>query len=260
MVEASFDRTVGTGTCQHRKVRPDGGTEFLSVSNLDAFYGKTHVLRDVSVRVGEQDAVALMGRNGTGKTTIMLSIMGLGPRIANGTVKFRGESLRGLTPEQVFNRGVSWVPAERRIFPNLTVDENLRMGFRNGAGDERYRQLRDSFTLLSNRADRRAGTLSGGQQQLLAVARGLVSDPDLILIDEAFEGLMPSIIPDVKRLLQRARKWGVAILIAGQSTGDILDFVDRVYIVENGAIETEVSASELQESDELREEFFGIER
>jgi branched-chain amino acid transport system ATP-binding protein len=237
--------------------RADGGT-LLGIDSLDAYYGKTHVLRNVSVAVGERDAVALMGRNGTGKTTLMLSVMGLGPRIESGTVSLRGESLLGLTPEQVFARGVSWVPAERRVFPNLTVDENLRMGLRDGGGRDRYRMLRDALDLLTERADRRAGTLSGGQQQLLVVARGLVSDPDLLLVDEAFEGLMPAVIPEVQRLLRRAREWGAATLVAGQNTGAILEVVDRVYVIENGAIEAEVEAADLRESRSLRREYFGL--
>jgi branched-chain amino acid transport system ATP-binding protein len=257
-VSAKPDRSGSGGTDTRRNpVQPDGGS-LLSIENLDAYYGKTHVLRDVSLRIADRDAVALMGRNGTGKTTIMLSIMGLGPRIERGQITFRGESLRGLTPEQVFNRGISWVPAERRVFPNLTVDENLRMGFRTGVGRDRYHEFRDTLDLLTDRENQRAGTLSGGQQQLLTVARGLVSDPAVVLIDEAFEGLMPSIVPAVQDLLQRARDWGVAVLIAGQSTGAILDFVDRVYIVENGAIEAEVGAVNLRDDKALKREYFGV--
>ena len=250
---------AGRGRLRVREPRTDGG-RLLDVEQLDAYYGKTPVLRDVSLSVGESESVALMGRNGTGKTSIMLSVMGLGPRIEAGDVRFRGASLLGLPPEEVFQRGISWVPAERRIFPNLTVDENLRMGFRSGVGDRTYRELRKSLDLLADRAEQRAGTLSGGQQQLLTIARGLVSDPDLVLIDEAFEGLMPGIVPTVQDLLDRARDWGIAVLIAGQSTESILELVDRVYIIENGAIEAEVAATDLAGNRELQREFFGVRR
>jgi branched-chain amino acid transport system ATP-binding protein len=150
------------------------------------------------------------------------------------------------------------VPAERRIFPNLTVDENLRMGFRKDLDSDRYQELRETLNLLNDREDQRAGTLSGGQKQLLAIARGLVSDPDLVLIDEAFEGLMPSIIPEVQTLLRQAKEWGAAVLVAGQSTNVILDVVDRVYIIENGAIEAEVDASALIQNEKLRQQYFGV--
>jgi branched-chain amino acid transport system ATP-binding protein len=239
------------------RYRPDGGP-LLSVENLDAFYGKTHVLRDVSLSVPKRDSVALMGRNGTGKTTILLCIMGLGPTIEKGTISFSGKSLLGRPPEQIFNLGISWVPAERRIFPNLTVDENLRMGFRKDLDSDRYQELRETLNLLNDREDQRAGTLSGGQKQLLTIARGLVSDPDLVLIDEAFEGLMPSIIPEVQTLLRQAKEWGAAVLVAGQSTNVILDVVDRVYIIENGAIEAEVDASALIQNEKLRQQYFGV--
>ena len=239
------------------RYRTDGGP-LLSVENLDASYGKTHVLRNVSLSVPKYDSVALMGRNGTGKTTILLCIMGLGPIIEKGTISFSGKSLLGRPPEQIFNLGISWVPAERRIFPNLTVDENLRMGFRKNVDTDRYQELRETLNLLNDREDQRAGTLSGGQKQLLTIARGLVSDPDLVLIDEAFEGLMPSIIPEVQTLLRRAQGWGAAVLLAGQSTSAILDVVDRVYIIENGAIEAEVDAGALSENEALRQQYFGV--
>lgn len=231
----------------------------LELDTVDAYYGNSHVLYDLSMQVGDDETVALLGRNGAGKTTTIKSVMGIETRV-EGTVTFDGTSLVGRSPDEVFEQGISWIPQERRVFPLLSVDENLTLGGHD-AGEEQRAEIYGLFPRLENRLEQRAGTLSGGEQQMLAVARGLLSDPDLLLVDEPFEGLMPRLVTDLQDILAELTKTtDMSILITTQKTDVVLEIVDRALIIQNGSIEYEGPASEMRSDIELQEQYLGVGR
>lgn len=230
----------------------------LTVEDIDTHYGKSHVLHEVSFEAGGDEVVALLGRNGVGKTTTMRSIMGLTPP-RDGRITFDGEDITGDRPDRIANRGIGYVPQDRGMFPQLTVRENLRMGL--GTADhsqERLEEIYERFPRVEERLDQRAGTLSGGEQQMVAMARALVRNPKLVLMDEPTEGLMPTLIPVIADITQEIADAGYAIVIVEQNVDLVLDISDRVYLMDNGRIHEHSAPDELREDEEILERYLGV--
>jgi branched-chain amino acid transport system ATP-binding protein len=229
----------------------------LEIDSLHAYYGKSHVLEGLSLNISSDEIVALMGRNGAGKTTTIRSILGFVPRV-EGMIEFDGNSIIHEPPENVFNRGITWIPERRRIFSNLTVADNIRMGMTPDTEIEQVKRVYDLFPRLDERRSQQAGTMSGGEQQMLAIARALTSDPDLLLVDEPFEGLMPTLIPEIAEVLGDLGSEGMAMLIADQKAKATLDLADRVYVIERGSIVVSDTPDRLREDDAIREQYLGV--
>ena len=209
----------------------------LEVRGLDVAYGESQVLWNVSLDVPAGTVVCLMGRNGVGKTTLLKSIMGLLP-VRSGSVKFDGHDLGGRRPEERAARGIGYVPQGREIFPNLTVQENLRMGlaYKNG-GTPIPSELFDLFPVLKQMLQRRGGDLSGGQQQQLAIARALAAGPKLLMLDEPTEGIQPSIIKDIGRVIRMlADRKTMAIVLVEQYYDFAAELADQYLVMERGEI------------------------
>jgi branched-chain amino acid transport system ATP-binding protein len=207
----------------------------LELSGVNTYYGDSHILQGIDLAVEESEVVALVGRNGVGKTTTLRSILQLNPP-REGEITFRGESLVGLETHDVADRGVGWIPEERRIFGQLTVEENLRAAIPDTDSiGEGLQYAFDAFPILEERRRQEAGTLSGGQQQMLAIARGLVGQNDLLLVDEPSEGLAPQIVADVAEALSEASD-EATILLVEQNLPLALDLSDRFYIVDHGVV------------------------
>ena len=230
----------------------------LAVADLHAFYGKSHILRGVTFGVGAGEIVALLGRNGVGRSTTIKAIMGdVAPR---GSIRFRGEELAGLPPHQIARRGLGYVPENRDIFPGLTVRENLILGMKSTRASGRW-SMQDVFALfplLRERADTPGGVLSGGEQQMLTICRTLMGDPDLVMIDEPTEGLAPKVVELVAGLLQEITSRGVSILLVEQNVGQALEIAHRAYVLENGAMTFHGTPAELLGRSELERAYLGI--
>jgi len=226
----------------------------LELEGVNTFYGQSHVLYDVSLNVAPGEVVALVGRNGAGKTTTLRSVMGLtSPR--SGEVRLKGEEIQTLATHEIRQRGVSWVPEDRRVFPDLSVYQNLRIA----AGDDDFGDIYERFPRLEERRDQRAGTLSGGEQQMLSIARALLGyDLEILLLDEPSEGLAPSIVDDVFEIVRRLNDAGTTILLVEQNAERALDLADRAYVIEKGTMTYEGDASELLADREAMERHLGV--
>jgi len=230
----------------------------LGVHDIDTYYGKSHVLFGASIEAAADEVVAVLGRNGAGKTTLLRSVMGLTPP-RSGRVVLDGEDVTGDSPAAIANRGVGYVPQERRLFPELTVRENLRIGAGTGPWDpDRVDALLERFPQLGGRLDQRAGSLSGGEQQLVAMARALVRDPKLVLLDEPTEGLMPALVPEVGDAIRDVAAEGYTTVLVEQNVDLALDLADRVYLLENGRVRAETTAAELRDDETLLERYLGV--
>jgi branched-chain amino acid transport system ATP-binding protein len=234
--------------------------EALTLAGIDAFYGDSQVLHDVSFTLGEGRVLALLGRNGAGKTTCMSSVMGwLPPR--KGDVRLFGESIARLGPEAIARRGIGFVPQGRRIFPSLTVRENLEVArqARRGAGApwtvERVLEL---FPSLAKRPAQAAGSLSGGEQQMLAIGRSLMGNPRVVLMDEPSEGLAPFIVAEVGRTIARLKTEGQAIVLVEQNVRLALDLADEVAILNTGRVVFRGSVDEVRGNEALMSRHLGL--
>ena len=224
----------------------------LEVKNLEAFYGKSHILQGVSFRVGQGEIISLLGRNGAGRSTTVRAIMGLVPPV--GSIRFQGERIDGLKAHEIAHRGMGYVPEDREIFPGLSVRENLLLGMKSGRQNGRW-TLDDMFALfplLRERADAPGEVLSGGEQQLLTICRTLMGDPDLIMVDEPTEGLAPMLVKIVRELLEAIAQRGTAILLIEQKLTIALAISHRVYVMGHGRIVFEGSPPALRANDEVR--------
>lgn len=230
----------------------------LKVENIHTYYGLSHILFDVSLEVGTGEIVCLLGRNGAGKSTTMRSIMGLTPP-KSGVVKFKGASCAGLKPHRLARMGMGYVPDDRRVFADLTVDENLEISFRN------YREngwnidrVYTFFPALKKIDRRRAGLLSGGEQQMLSIARALMTNPELLLLDEPTEGLAPLIVTMLEEQILSLKESGLTVLLAEQNLTVALRLSDRGYIIDNGVIRYHGTQDDLKQNEEIRRKYLSV--
>ncbi|MHB8146878.1 MAG: ABC transporter ATP-binding protein [Vulcanimicrobiaceae bacterium] len=207
----------------------------LRVEELNTYYGKSHILHDVAFEVGKGELVALLGLNGAGKTTTMRSILGL-TRPRSGRITLDGTSVTGSPPHRIARMGVGYVPEGRRMFAGLTVLENLQLAENGRKGDWSIERVLEHLPKLRELSGRKAGRLSGGEQEMLAIGRAIVSNPSLMLIDEASQGLAPLIVEEVYRLIEELKQHGVAILLVEQNALLALKIADRAYVMDEGRI------------------------
>ena len=232
----------------------------LQVRELNAWYGKSHILHGVDMEVGESEIVALLGRNGVGRSTLCKAI--IGEVQASGTVNFKDRNVVGQKSFEIARSGIGYVPENRDIFPGLTTRQNLILGMKSGQRDGEGRwSMEMLFDLLSNlreRADVEASVLSGGEQQMLTICRSLMGDPDFIMIDEPTEGLSPQMTARVAELLHAIAERGVSILLVEQKLAIAMDVASRVYVMGHGKMVYEGTPAELREQDEVRKEWLEV--
>ena len=233
----------------------------LKIRGLNAWYGASHVLQEIDIDVARGEIVCLIGRNGAGKTTTLKSVIGLVEKV-RGSVTFEGEEMLSLPAHARFHRGLAYVPEERRIVPGLDVRDNLRLGLialplkRRAA--ELIQQAAMIFPRLAERIDQDAITLSGGEQQMLAIARAMIAKPKLILLDEPSEGIMPVLVDEMFDLFGRLKAQGVTILLVEQNVELALGIADRAYIIDQGAIVHNASAQDLLADAEIQEKYCAV--
>ena len=235
-------------------------SDLLVVNNLRSGYGRVEVLRGISLAVREGELVALLGSNGAGKTTFNHTVCGL-VRAWTGQVVFAGEELTKLTSRKIVQSGLIQVPEGRKIFPNLSVIENLELGSFARARERRAANLDRMLTLfprLRERSSQLAGTLSGGEQQMLAISRGLMAEPKLLILDEPSLGLSPLLVEEMFDLIKRIRAENISILLVEQNVAQALEVADKAYVLENGTIRFEGGPQELLASDALRQAYLGL--
>ena len=225
----------------------------LEVQNIHTFYGLSHILFDVSLKVEEGQIVCLLGRNGAGKTTTLRSIMGLKPP-SRGSIRFKDENITGRPPYQLSRLGIGYVPDDRRIFADLTVGENLEIAGRHGPGGEDWdkKKVYELFPALDDMDTRKAGFLSGGEQKMLAIARALMTNPQFILLDEPTEGLAPLLVKTLEERIHRLKEFGLTVLLAEQNLKFTLGLSDYGYIIDNGRICYQGPVEELIDNDEVK--------
>ena len=233
----------------------------LSLTNIDAGYGGFQALFGVSMRVEPGEAVAVIGANGAGKTTLLRVISGLLPATA-GEMTMEGRSLRAIAPHRIVETGIAHVPESRRLFPKLSVESNLKMGAFIPAARQKFSERLDYvyglFPRLKERRGQLAGTMSGGEQQMCAIGRALMSGPKLVLLDEPSMGLAPVVVAQVFELVRRIRAEGYTVLIVEQNVQQVLKVADRAYLLEVGRIKTAGTSAELLASDDVRRAYMGL--
>ena len=232
----------------------------LSVEDIHTYYGESHILQGVSLHLEEGEVVTLIGRNGAGKTTTLRSIMGIA-RPSRGRVTLRGADIMRLPTHEIARRGIAWIPEERRILPNLTVLENLRLGMMTpgaGNGAERIAEVFEMFPRLRERTAQKGRFLSGGEQQMLAIARGLVARPKLMLVDEPTEGLAPILVQQLTGILRRINQTGTTILLVEQTLEVALALSHRLYVMDQGRIQFSGTPDELARDPTIQQRFLEV--
>ena len=233
----------------------------LEVNNINTFYGKMGALWDVSLKVNEREIVALVGANGAGKTTLLNTISGL-LHPASGTVEFLGNRIDGLTPHAIVGLGISHIPEGRKLFADMTVRENLEMGaYPHHAWkqkEETLKQVYQVFPTLKERESQLARTLSGGEQQMLAMGRGLMSRPRLCMFDEPSYGLAPRLVLEVFQIIKSLREHGLTVLLIEQNVRRTLEIADRAYVLENGRVVLEGTCAQCLESEHVKKAYLGL--
>jgi len=233
----------------------------LEVSDLHVHYGKSHILQGASLGVDRGEIVCLLGRNGVGKSTTLKSIMGL-VAPSGGRVAFKGTSIGGWPPHRIARLGLGYVPEERRIFPTVTVKENLLIGRKRApradAADWTLERVYVAFPRLRERQRQRAGSLSGGEQQMLTIGRTLMGNPELLLLDEPTEGLAPMLVEQVERIVLEVHRAGTPILLVEQSMETALALAQRVYVMSKGQVVFDGSVAELEASAEVRTQYLEV--
>jgi branched-chain amino acid transport system ATP-binding protein len=233
----------------------------LQVSNLNAWYSASHVLQDISIEVAKGEIVCLIGRNGAGKTTTLKSIMGLMDK-TRGSAIFKGKELLSQPAHVRFALGLAYVPEERRIVQGLSVRENLRLGLVASPEKKREAELIEEiariFPRLAERLDQEAVTMSGGEQQMLAIARAMIAKPDLIMLDEPSEGIMPVLVDEMFELFRTMKAQGTTVLLVEQNVELALDIADSAYVLDQGAVVYHAAASELLADNEIKERYCSV--
>ncbi len=232
----------------------------LQVQDLHTYYGLSHILFGVTLEVNQGECVCLAGRNGAGKTTTLRSIMGLTPP-RSGSVLFRGQAVQGHPPHGISHKGIGYVPEDRAIFPDLTVWGNLDVARKPGTDGKTHwtvERIFNVFPHLAERRDQLGGTLSGGEQQMLTIARTLMGNPDLLLLDEPSEGLAPLIVDAIGDLILEIKKEGMTILLAEQNVHFALDMSERVYVIDDGRIQFAGSVAELEANPAIVQKYLAV--
>ncbi|MBU2054985.1 MAG: ABC transporter ATP-binding protein [Proteobacteria bacterium] len=236
----------------------------LELNGVNTYYGNSHVLHDVSLRLEAGETVALLGRNGVGKTTTMRTIMGLTPA-RRGQIRFKGTDIVRWKPYQVARAGIGFVPEERWIFPSLTVHQNLLIGLKSeadahtqGPGLWTLERCYEAFPLLKKRQHAKGRTLSGGEQQMLAIARTLVGNPELILIDEPTEGLAPKIVDMVAGIIRDIGRQGMTVLLVEQKLSIVMELAERIYVISKGMIQWHGTPGELRNNEAIRKSYLEV--
>ena len=232
----------------------------LNVTDLNAGYGKVPILFDINFNVDEHETVAIIGPNGAGKSTLLKALSGL-VHPSGGKIELNGQDLAGLPPDQVVRHGIAYVPEGGRPFPNMSVMDNLKMGaftrrenLKNGVLDE----MLELFPVLKQRANQYARTLSGGERQMLAIARGLVSRPKLIMLDEPSLGLAPKLVDEIYQKLRALKERGLTVLLVEKNISYSLELADRGYVLENGRIVMQGDCQELARSEHIKKAYLGL--
>ncbi len=232
--------------------------DVLTVSGLDCFYGEVQVLHGLDLALRKGEVLCLFGRNGAGKTTTLKAIMGLAPA-RSGSIRLDGRELTGLPPHEVPKAGVAYVPQGRRLFAEMTVAENIEIGLMaRGKGEATRESVLDLFPLLRERLRQRSGTLSGGEQQMLAMARALCLEPRVLLLDEPTEGLMPSMIEKIRETVAKLRVSGVSTILVEQRVDAVLPVADRVAFIENGRNRETIGVEELRADPSAVRRYVGV--
>lgn len=233
----------------------------LVVENIHTFYGTSHILFGISLKVNRGECVCLLGRNGVGKTTTLKTIMGLA-HAKQGTITYNGKNLTGLPPYEIARMGIGYVPDERLIFPDLTVRENLEIAAKEPLESDiapwTVKRIYELFPILEPLEGRPAGYLSGGEQQMLTCGRTLMGNPSLMLLDEPVEGLAPVVVQEVTRQIKRLKKIGLTILFAEQNIQFATEIADRAYVIEGGRVRYEGTIAELEQQPEIKEKYLMI--
>jgi branched-chain amino acid transport system ATP-binding protein len=233
----------------------------LEVSKLNVFYGKSQALRDVSLRVEEKEIVALVGTNGAGKTTLLNTISGL-LHPASGSVEFLGERIDRLAPHKITQLGICQIPEGRKLFSEMTVGDNLEMGAYSSAAwkrkKETLQQVYQLFPVLKERRNQSAKKLSGGERQMVAIGRGLMSSPRLCMFDEPSYGLAPKLFLDVLEVVKQLREQGITILLVEQNVRNTLQVADRAYVIENGQIVLQGKGKDLLQNEQVKKAYLGL--
>ncbi len=232
----------------------------ISISSLAAGYGQVQVLRDISLDIQANEIVAVLGSNGVGKTTLNNTISGL-IKPTSGRIEFEGADITGLDPQKIVDRGVIHVPEGRKLFPNLNVKENLEMGSYRRAKENRAQNIDmvlDVFPRLKDRLAQAAGTLSGGEQQMVAIGRGLMAEPRILILDEPSLGLSPLLVENMFNLIKKINKLGLSVVLVEQNVVQSLDIADRAYVLEQGAVQMSGKASEMRNNSELKKSYLGL--
>ncbi len=234
--------------------------EILRVDEIDVFYGASQILFGVSFGVEKGQSLALLGRNGAGKSTTMKAIIGIAPA-KRGRVSVRGTPVQKFTPDRIAREGVGFVPEDRQIFPEHSVEDNLKIAIKPGVGgriDWTLEKIYDVFPILASMRGRMGGRLSGGEQQMLTIARTLMGNPDVVLLDEPSEGLAPSIVEKIGELIQRLRDMGTTLIVAEQNMHFCLDIASHVAVIDKGHIVYRGSIDELRANDDVKKRYLAV--
>jgi branched-chain amino acid transport system ATP-binding protein len=234
----------------------------LEISGLNAFYGTAQALEDVTFSMGNE-SIAIVGRNGMGKTTLCNAIMGISPPRAEGSIRFEGDELVGVPSHKIARRGIGYVPQGRRLFPSLTVDQHLKIAARggsaNGGGEWTRERVYDLFPRLAQRKSNGGAQLSGGEQQMLAIGRALMTNPRILVMDEPSEGLAPAVIEGLIETFERLEEEGLAILLIEQNLGVATALAERQLVMIGGSIAAETTATALAGDPDLQRRYLGVE-
>ncbi len=229
----------------------------LEVEKINSFYGDSHILFDISMKIQEHEVVALLGRNGAGKSTTMKSLMGM-VDVRSGAIRHRGVEIQQMPPYSRAALGIQLVPEERRVFGSITVQENLQLAAMTAAKARSLEEIYTTFPRLAERKRNRGKQLSGGEQQMLAIARAMIRNADIILLDEPFEGLAPLIVRDLMNVCRKLADAGQTIVIVEQNVRAALSLADRAYILNNGQMVYEGTPKDLNENNEVIERYLGV--